>query len=232
MMHCYPHPSQQPPYHPQGGHKGMRMAGWGDRQFRKNKKRVWGQDLAFFAPQNMRFGLKWVLMVRQEFILRQGGGIWLRIIFEPFLTPQKAMKDQKIQKNQKKLLELSRLQYLQDYEAGQLLGAHPGPRSQIQVLQVQIPGPRTRSQVSGPWSRSQVRGLRSYRSSSQVQVPGPNPKSWSSVQVLYIGPGPRCGSQLQGAGPGYIGPSRHLMCFQRNRKIPNSHILFVNFIFL
>ena len=64
MMHCYPHPSQQPPYHPKGGHKGMRMAGWGDRQLRKNKKRVWGQDLAFFAPQNMRFSLKWVLMVR------------------------------------------------------------------------------------------------------------------------------------------------------------------------
>ena len=75
----------------------------------------------------------------------------------------------------------------------------PDPRSQV-------PGPGPRSRVLGPGPRSKVSGP----IGPAPKGPGPDPKSWSSVQLLYIGPGPRCGSQLQGAGPGYIGPSRHL----------------------
>ena len=76
----------------------------------------------------------------------------------------------------------------------------PDPRSQV-------PGPGPRSRVLGPGPRSKVSGP----IGPAPKGPGPDPKSWSSVQLLYIGPGPRCGSQLQGAGPGYIGPSRHLL---------------------
>ena len=38
----------------------------------------------------MKFGLKWVHMARYELILRLDGALWLRIIFKPLLTPQRA----------------------------------------------------------------------------------------------------------------------------------------------
>ena len=43
----------------------------------------------------MKFGLKWVHMARYELILRLDGALWLRIIFKPLLTPQRAMKIKK-----------------------------------------------------------------------------------------------------------------------------------------
>ena len=40
----------------------------------------------------MEIGLKWVHMARYELILRLDGALWLRIIFKPLLTPQRAIK--------------------------------------------------------------------------------------------------------------------------------------------
>ena len=49
----------------------------------------------------MELGLKWVHMARYELILRQDEAIWLRIIFETLLTPQRVMKDLKNQTESK-----------------------------------------------------------------------------------------------------------------------------------
>ena len=44
----------------------------------------------------MKFCLKRVHMARYELISRLDGALWLRIIFEPLLTPQKGYKNQKM----------------------------------------------------------------------------------------------------------------------------------------
>ena len=56
------------------------------------------------------FDLKLVHMARYELILRQVRAVWLRIIFKPLLTLQKAVKDKK-SKRIKIIFKLSRLQY-------------------------------------------------------------------------------------------------------------------------
>ena len=88
----------------------------------------------------------------------------------------------------------------------------PDPRSQV-------PGPGPRSRVLGPGPRSKVSGP----IGPAPKGPGPDPKSWSSVQLLYIGPGPRCGSQLQGAGPGYRPKSTFSVCFKKSKKKSQTH---------
>ena len=39
----------------------------------------------------MKFGLKWVHMVRYELILNLDGALWLTIIFKPLLTPNRVI---------------------------------------------------------------------------------------------------------------------------------------------
>ena len=57
----------------------------------------------------MEFGLKWVHMARYELILRLDGALWLRIVFNPLLTPKKFTQFQKWPNNlpQKSYLILS-----------------------------------------------------------------------------------------------------------------------------
>ena len=43
----------------------------------------------------MKFDLKGVHMVQYELILRLDEAIWLRIIFQPLLTPKKVIQDPK-----------------------------------------------------------------------------------------------------------------------------------------
>ena len=43
----------------------------------------------------MEFDLKWVHMSRYELRSRLDGALWLRIIFKPLLTPERAVKIQK-----------------------------------------------------------------------------------------------------------------------------------------
>ena len=43
----------------------------------------------FICSEMMEFDLKWVHVARYELILKLDGAIWLSIIFQPLLTPQK-----------------------------------------------------------------------------------------------------------------------------------------------
>ena len=52
----------------------------------------------------MEFGLKWVHMARYELILRLDGALWLRIVFNPLLTPKRAIKFKKRSKEISKLV--------------------------------------------------------------------------------------------------------------------------------
>ena len=46
----------------------------------------------------MEFDLKWVHMARYELILRLDGALWLRIVFQLLLTPQRPMDAPKFPK--------------------------------------------------------------------------------------------------------------------------------------
>ena len=65
------------------------------------KIRFFDRDLRFVWSKNMQFGLKWVHMAQYELILRLDGAIWLRIIFKPLLTLERAMEGPKILKESK-----------------------------------------------------------------------------------------------------------------------------------
>ena len=47
----------------------------------------------------VKFDLKWVHMARYELILKMDEALWLRIIFQPLLTPKGIWTVQKSQKN-------------------------------------------------------------------------------------------------------------------------------------
>ena len=46
----------------------------------------------------MEFDPKWVHMARYELILKLDGALWLRIVFKPLLTPNRAIQIQKLPK--------------------------------------------------------------------------------------------------------------------------------------
>ena len=76
----------------------------------------------------MEFGLKWVHMARYGLILKQDGAIWLRIISKPLLTPKEAIKDTKIPKMSKSLLQTSQEYQQRGFPRGSIssLGALGG----------------------------------------------------------------------------------------------------------
>ena len=81
--------------------------------------------------------------------------------FRTLLDPPKGYERSKNPKEPTKLLELSRLQYLQDYETGSWVHIPvqvPRSRSYGSRSQVQVPGPGPRSRVLGPGPRSKVSG--------------------------------------------------------------------------
>ena len=51
-----------------------------------------------FLMKIMKFDLKRIHMVRYELILRLDEALWLRIIFQPLLTPKRLMDGPKISK--------------------------------------------------------------------------------------------------------------------------------------